>query len=108
MSNFISGLTLGGQISFFFFTVVLMAGGYDILPITFDRIPLDIRDDTYFLRGLAYDYIEDGKVIHAVGLSSLHLATFISTSNEVGTWRCRFQQCLSVCVSVNSLQASVF
>ena len=31
-----------------------MRTGYDILPITFDRLPLDIRDDVDYLRGLAW------------------------------------------------------
>ena len=47
-----------------FITVILVRTGYDILPITFDRVPLDIRDDSDYLRGLAWDHrMEDESVI---------------------------------------------
>lgn len=35
-------------------TGILAQTGYDILPVTFDRIPLDIRHDVDYLRGLAW------------------------------------------------------
>lgn len=38
-----------------FIMIILMQTGYDIFPIVFDRIPLDIQDNEDFLRGLAWE-----------------------------------------------------
>lgn len=35
---------------------VLVVAGVDVLPLVFDALPLDIRDDPDYLRGLAWDY----------------------------------------------------
>ena len=40
-----------------------MASGYDVLPVVFDRLPLDIQDDPDFLRGLAWDNRDQDKDI---------------------------------------------
>ena len=51
-----SGLALAGHISFMVITGILMASGYDVMPLVFDRLPLDITDDPDYLRGMAWDH----------------------------------------------------
>ncbi|KAK2158902.1 hypothetical protein LSH36_162g08051 [Paralvinella palmiformis] len=53
------GLTLAGHIFFVLITVILMKTGYDILPITFDRLPLDIKDNVDYLRDMAWTHRDD-------------------------------------------------
>ncbi len=48
-----------GHIMFVAITAILMVSGYDVLPVVFDQLPLDIRDDQDFLRGLAWDNRDD-------------------------------------------------
>ena len=52
----IAACTLAGHVFFMLVTMMLMGTGYDIIPIVFDSLPLDIRDDSDFLRGQAWDY----------------------------------------------------
>ena len=40
-------------------TGVLVLAGVNVLPLVFDRLPLDIRDNTYYLRGLAWQHRND-------------------------------------------------
>ena len=56
---FVSGVFLGFHIFFIVVTMILTAIGYDIIPIVFDRLPLDIRDNEDFLRGIAFDQRND-------------------------------------------------
>ena len=45
-------------------TAILIGTGYDIIPITFDRIPLDIRTNDDYLRHVAWtNRFEDGTII---------------------------------------------
>ena len=41
--------------------VILLVLGVDVLPFELDRLPLDIRDDVDFLRGLAWDSKSEGQ-----------------------------------------------
>ena len=50
-----TGLTLGGLVVMILTTGLLLLVGYDILPITFDRMPLDIRNDVDYLRYAAWN-----------------------------------------------------
>ena len=54
-----SGVTLGLHILMFLITGMLAYRGYDIIPITFDRVPLEIRSDVDYLRGLAWMYRDE-------------------------------------------------
>ena len=49
----------------FIATAVLFQIGYDIIPISFDRLPLEIRDDVDFLRETAWleKNVEENKII---------------------------------------------
>ena len=47
-----------------------MASGYDVLPVVFDRLPLDIQDDPDFLRGLAWDNRDQDSDIIETGSSA--------------------------------------
>ena len=51
----ITGITLGGHILMLVISGILFAAGYDILPLRFEGLPLDIRDNDHFLRGLAWE-----------------------------------------------------
>ena len=45
-------------------TAILAGSGYDIIPITFDQIPLDIRTNDDYLRHVAWsNRFKDGSVI---------------------------------------------
>ncbi|CAD5113766.1 DgyrCDS2935 [Dimorphilus gyrociliatus] len=48
------GITLGAHIFFAVLTLILIAGGVNIFPIVFDRLPLDITNDEHFLRSMAW------------------------------------------------------
>lgn len=50
-------------------TVLLAMSGYDILPITFDQLPLEIRDDVDYLRGLAWQERQEDTEIIARGVT---------------------------------------
>ena len=48
-------------------TAALVVAGVNVLPLVFDRLPLDILDNKHFLRGLAWDYRnEENDVIFEV------------------------------------------
>ena len=53
------GIGLGFQFFFFSLMIVLMAAGVEVIPLVFDRVPLDIEDNIDFLRGLSYDERND-------------------------------------------------
>ncbi|ELT97356.1 hypothetical protein CAPTEDRAFT_185181 [Capitella teleta] len=63
------GVTLGLHIMMLFITAVLVRIGYDILPISFDQLPLNILDDDDFLRGLAWSKRDEETGIIVRGLS---------------------------------------
>ena len=46
---------MGGQLFFVVLLVVLLVAGVDVLPFELSRVPLEIRDDVDYLRGLAWD-----------------------------------------------------
>ena len=48
-------------------TSILTRIGYDIIPVVFERLPLDISDNEFYLRGLSWQMqMEDGNVIYEV------------------------------------------
>lgn len=49
-----AGITLGLHLLMVLITVILLAAGYDILPLELSALPLDIRDDPDYLRGIAW------------------------------------------------------
>ena len=53
--------------SFVLLTGILIYSGYDIIPIVFERLPLDIRDNKFYLRGLSWQMrMEEDKIIYEV------------------------------------------
>ena len=50
----ISALALFGQFFFIFLFAGLMAAGVDIMPLTMDQLPLDVRTDSDYLKSLAW------------------------------------------------------
>lgn len=64
LSSYFSAVFLIGHLLFLFITFVLTRLGYDIIPISFGRLPLNIIDDEDFLRSLAWSERDsDGSVI---------------------------------------------
>ena len=51
-----SGLTLSGHIGLMSVNFILMAVGYDILPVEFQRFPLQLTGETVAQRGLAWQW----------------------------------------------------
>ena len=47
-------------------TIIMMVVGYDILPIVFEQIPLDIVDNKFFRRGLAWQHRNEDAAIYEV------------------------------------------
>ena len=45
----------------FIITMLLAVRGYDIIPITFDRLPLDLLEDVDYLRDMAWFNRDQGK-----------------------------------------------
>ncbi|ELU03862.1 hypothetical protein CAPTEDRAFT_209557 [Capitella teleta] len=60
-------LFLVGHILFLLITFVLARVGYNIIPISFGRLPLNILDDEDFLRSMAWTERDDGTDIIARG-----------------------------------------
>ena len=52
----VSAMTLAGHMFFLGLTGILTMTGYDIIPLVFDRLPLDLKGDVDYLRGLPWDY----------------------------------------------------
>ena len=48
-------------------TAILMYVGYDIIPVVFEDLPLDIRDNKFYLRGLSWQMRMENKIIYEVG-----------------------------------------
>ena len=70
-SGSVSGLALGAHIFMLMTTGILVAAGYDLIPITFDRLPLDIRDNVDYLRYVAWqEKFEQWTIIGRVASSS--------------------------------------
>ena len=53
---------------FFVVTVIMIVVGYNIIPIVFERLPLDIRDNIFYLRGLSWQFANDDDSIYEVGI----------------------------------------
>ena len=51
---------LGLHLFMIFITVILVMTGFNILPLSMSRVPLDIRDDDDYLRGLAWQERSEG------------------------------------------------
>ena len=49
-----AAIALFGHIFFIGLTVALIASNYDILPLVFDKVPLWLRDDVDFQRGMCH------------------------------------------------------
>ncbi|XP_071961979.1 protein dispatched homolog 1-like [Antedon mediterranea] len=49
------GVTLGGHIFMLLLSGILLMAGYDLLPINFTSVPMDLTEDDTFLRDLAWN-----------------------------------------------------
>ena len=67
----IIGITLGIHIFMVLLMAVLARLGYDVFPIVFDRIPLDITNNEDYLRGLAREERKEDATI--INVSSAHI-----------------------------------
>ena len=56
-------------------TAVLLFVGYDIIPIVFERLPLDIQDNKFSLRGLSWQQRLEDDAVYEVSRRWLILAT---------------------------------
>ena len=56
-----AGITLGGHIFLMSLNFILMAAGYDILPIDFQSFPLDVRTTEAAKREAAWNYRDEDK-----------------------------------------------
>ena len=83
MAIILTGCTLAANILLLLITAILVRVGYDILPITFDRIPLDIQDDPDFLRGLAWEQRNTDTTLVSRGSSNVGNETERSVVGEM-------------------------
>ena len=90
-------MALAGHISFVVITAALMVSGYDVLPLVFDRLPLDIQDDPDFLRGLAWDNRDQNSDIITRGSSAKGEVNIFYENQDknMSKWY-RYQEALSV------------
>ena len=51
---------------FFFVTAIMIVLDYDILPIVFERMPLDILNNKYYLRGMSWQFANEDDLIYEV------------------------------------------
>ena len=63
-------MTLGLHVFMLLLVIVMLAAGVNILPLVFEQLPLDIKDHTEYLKGLAWDYRDDNNVIDDVSYNS--------------------------------------
>ena len=63
-------VTLGLHVFMLLLVIVMLAAGVNILPLVFEQLPLDIKDHTEYLKGLAWDYRDDNNVIADVSYNS--------------------------------------
>ncbi len=54
-----SGITLGAHLFMILLTGILLASGYDVIPISFSTLPLDLKDDSTKLRTDAWLHVKD-------------------------------------------------
>ena len=52
-------VTLGLHLFMFLMLVILMLARFPILPLVFDELPLDFRNNENYLRGLAWSHRHD-------------------------------------------------
>lgn len=60
------GLTLGAHLFMMVLTGILLAAGYDVIPINFSDLPLDLGDDSTKLRTDAWLHVRDDDAVHQV------------------------------------------
>lgn len=61
--TYFSGLTLGAHLLMILVTGILLAVGFDVIPINFSALPLDLGDDSTKLRTDAWLYVEDDEAV---------------------------------------------
>ena len=61
--TYFSGLTLGAHLLMILVTGILLAVGYEVIPINFSAVPLDLGDDSTKLRTDAWLYVEDDEAV---------------------------------------------
>lgn len=62
-SIYILGLTLGAHLVMILVTGILLAVGYEVIPINFSTLPLDLGDDSTKLRTDAWLYVKDDDAV---------------------------------------------
>ena len=58
-----SGIALGLHLLMILVTVILIVAGYDVIPINFNTVPLDLGDDSTKLRTDAWLYVKDDDAV---------------------------------------------
>ena len=66
-----AGVLLGMAWSMVVVTIILIVVGYDILPIVFERIPLDILDNRFYRRGVAWQHRNEDDAIYEVSSAGI-------------------------------------
>ena len=66
---FVSGVFLGAHLLMFAITMSLYAAGFSVISIEFGQLPLDILDNKYYLRGLAWQHRDENDVIFQVSVN---------------------------------------
>ena len=67
----ILAVTLGGHILLLLLTGVLLVAGYDILPVDFGRVPLNLEEDDTKLRFDAWNFAKHGGAVTATPSNAL-------------------------------------
>ena len=82
---FIVGL-LGAHLLMFIVTVILIAAGVDVIPLEFDQLPLDIRNNKFYLRGLAWQFRDENNDVifkASVRVNSSNNQSIIVTQSHI-------------------------
>ena len=59
-------ITLASAVMMLLITLIMLVVGYDIIPVVFEQLPLDIIDNEFHQRGLAWVHRDDAKEIYEV------------------------------------------